>query len=880
MKTKLFQLVACLLVAFSGYAAEPFLNDLLPRPQKIEMHEGDLILFPKTWHVTVTAPNREGLERLQARMTESLNELGISAKMKMMEAEQYSVSLRSSSRKSTFAFSPSAEIPAELKKQAYSLEVNRKGILVSASAEEGLFYGMMTLKQLINSAKVRGEKKLPGLRIDDWPALKMRGFSEDYGRDQLPTMEEHKRLIRLLAQFKINTYLWFIEPDHFVYQFDPEISTEYDRFRFEEIRELVAYAKQYYIEVIPTVELLGHMEMTLRNEKYAKLGEMPNGGGDLCPTSDESFELIRKMVTEIAPAFGGHYFHCGLDESFAVGKGRSAEAVKNKGIERVFADYYTRMDDLVKSQHQTMMMYADIVLNHPDMLPMLPKDIVMMFWDYSPRDEYPGLTKLKENHLPTTALSGLWSWNNLYPIYVPAFKNMESLAKQAVRDGALGHFVSGWGDGFKGASGFNLSELDLYGVVYCGAVSWKPEPIPMEAYSAAFATQCFGSADTRLAGALTRLAQCQGADTTRSTQARFMFNSDALETVYAMSTAKEEDLRYWQQLQKETKDVCAILEVTPVPVNGDYLRTINLAAKMLGCSADMALDCRALALDMEKPDLNRTSYTMKMGQLASQHETLKQQYRAVWEATNRPLNLNRIEKMWTPTIASFRELAAALASGTFPASTPKGLKVAFTFDGKGELAWQGTPDTGLVLAPVKNLPAPVLKTGGPSSKGTCLSLNQGARCEGNDAKRLLDFQTGPFLIEAWVRHSGQEEKQYGSSIFSYGLDGGWRFGLNHKGEVLFTLYGIGEQTGLHSVIPPDGKWHHVAVNFHHCSNVDYYVDGKLTDQLVLKGYPKSPANPLIRVGNEIGLVTPFAGDIDRIRVSAGIYTPDEMDSRP
>jgi len=58
------------------------------------------------------------------------------------------------------------------------------------------------------------------------------------------------------------------------------------------------------------------------------------------------------------------------------------------------------------------------------------------------------------------------------------------------------------------------------------------------------------------------------------------------------------------------------------------------------------------------------------------------------------------------------------------------------------------------------------------------------------------------------------------------------------------------------------------------------VDGRLTDQLEINGCPRSPGDPLIRVGNEIGLVTPFEGDIDRIRVSSGVYLADELDSAP
>ncbi|MCP4644377.1 MAG: LamG domain-containing protein, partial [bacterium] len=142
----------------------------------------------------------------------------------------------------------------------------------------------------------------------------------------------------------------------------------------------------------------------------------------------------------------------------------------------------------------------------------------------------------------------------------------------------------------------------------------------------------------------------------------------------------------------------------------------------------------------------------------------------------------------------------------------------------------------------------------------------------------LDFGIAPFLVEAWVRHKGQREQQYGATVFSYGLGGGFRLGINHKGAVLFTLYGIGEAAGTRSIVPPDGEWHHVAVNFHDCHAVDMYVDGKLTERLDLRGAPRRPSSPLIRIGNEIGLVTAFDGDIDRVRVSRGLYGAEELDA--
>lgn len=868
---RLFCLVLC---ATGGYAENVF-DMLIPAPREIQTQEGVFSVPLTGARCSLTTPTGKAAARLRERLLESLERAGLPCDIHAAEGKGFSLALvaTDASQDALPALEP---LPEKAREEGYRLAISPTTILLWAESEKGLFYGMMTLEQLLLAAKAYNLSELPCAILRDWPALAMRGFSEDYGRDQLPTLEEHKRSIRDLARFKVNTYLWFIEPDHFVYAFDPDISTDYDRFTFEDIRELVAYAKRYYLEIIPTVELLGHMEQTLRHDRYKPLAEMPGGGGDLCAVCEDSFELVRKMVGEIAPAFGGRYFHCGLDESYAIGKGRSAEAVKEKGIERVFADYYTKMNDLVKSHGQTMMMYADIVLNHPAMIDLLPKDIVMMFWDYSPRDEYPGLSTLRDKGLSVTALSGLWSWNNLYPVYPPAFKNMETLAAQAEKDGALGHFVSTWGDGYKGAAGINLNEWDQYGVAYCAALSWNTTPMPMDAFSRTFAAQFFGSGEATLAEALTRLARCQGDDLSRVCQARQMLHCDPEAAVWSMAGADDATLKFWNTLAAESASVHGTLATMKPALNADYLATLDLAARLLHSAAEMALAFHNVGNMMAKADFNREEAAARLDGLAESHEALWEAYRQVWLATNRPLNMVHLGRVWSETTDGISRLAGEIRSGAFPLTTEKGLKAAFSFDGEGDSAWTANPG-GLTLGPAADAPTPEIEPGGPSNQGGYVHLDHGARCEVLDSERRLDLRVAPLLVEAWVRHTGQQEQQYGATLVSYGLGGGWRLGLNHKGKTLFTLYGIGEQAGTKSILPPDGQWHHIAVNFRECRLIDFYIDGVLTEQLELPGYPRSPSTPLLRIGNEIALVTPFAGDIDRVRISAGVFEAKELD---
>jgi hypothetical protein len=527
-----------------------------------------------------------------------------------------------------------------------------------------------------------------------------------------------------------------------------------------------------------------------------------------------------------------------------------------------------------------MIMYADIVLNHPGILDLLPKDIIMMYWEYIPMKRYEGLDKLKDMGFPVMALSGIWDWNNLYPVYPPGFENMQVLAEQTAEVSGIGHFVSDWGDGYRGVAGINLSELNHYGFVYCGVVSWNPDAPDLDAYSSPFARNFFGSPSPQLADALTRLARCQGDDLNHNTWARRILHDDVRQRVLEMMGQDEAGLEFWKNLRTEAEAVSEIIaESRPtVTRNADYLQSAGLAADMLACAANMALTYHELAQAIGKPEdeLNDALQGLKL--VERNHRALWEGYRKTYAATNRPLNLNHISPAWLRTSDELAALANDVTSGVFPPDCVKEPITSFNFDGTGDDVWKEEGDGGLRLQAMADRPQPSITPGGPSGTGNFLSLPLGAHLEATDAAFRLDLIYCPFLVEAWVRHSGQREQQYGATIFSYGLGGGYRLGLNHKGEILFTLYGIGETAATQSIVPPDGQWHHVAVNFHEGRHVDHYIDGVFTERLELPGIPRHPHVPLIRIGNEIALVTPFQGDIDRIQVSRGLCGAEELDA--
>ena len=169
-------LSGCLLLSAS---AEASVDKLLPRPQHLEMHAGKC---------STSRLKPEGLY-LQDELKEILQRNGCAIDSRSPIVVRTSIV-------------PSLPKVYFNKEEAYRLRIGADGIYVDALERIGLYRGLQTLEQLLISAEKKGE--LEACDIIDWPSFRMRGLMHDLGRAFIP-MEELKKQVRLLAQYKVNT---------------------------------------------------------------------------------------------------------------------------------------------------------------------------------------------------------------------------------------------------------------------------------------------------------------------------------------------------------------------------------------------------------------------------------------------------------------------------------------------------------------------------------------------------------------------------------------------------------------------------------------------------------------------------------------------------
>ena len=228
--------------------------------------------------------------------------------------------------------------------EAYQLKVDASQVVISSPSEAGVFYGIQTLRKAVDVAE-GSNVELPAVKIKDQPRFGYRGMMLDVGRHFF-SMDEIKTYIDMMALHNINRFHWHLSEDQGwrieikKYPKLTEIgsmrketvighnSGKYDGkpyggfYTQEQAKEIVAYAAERYITVIPEIDLPGHMQAALA--AYPELGctggpyevwtQWGVSDNVLCAGNDQTIQFIKDVLAEIVEIFPSEYIHVGGDE--------------------------------------------------------------------------------------------------------------------------------------------------------------------------------------------------------------------------------------------------------------------------------------------------------------------------------------------------------------------------------------------------------------------------------------------------------------------------------------------------------------------------------------------------------------------------------------
>ena len=192
--------------------------------------------------------------------------------------------------------------------EAYKLQVSSQEIAIEATTEQGVYRAIQTLRQL--TEKKGGRSFVTGCKIIDWPAFRIRGFMQDVGRTYIP-MEELKREIAKLAQYKINVFHWHLtenqswrlESKIFPMLNDSIHTTRMPGkyYTLEEAKELVEFCKRHQVLLIPEFDMPGHSAAFVSTFRH-----------DM--QSPEGMKILKLLIEEVCETFDVPYLHIGTDE--------------------------------------------------------------------------------------------------------------------------------------------------------------------------------------------------------------------------------------------------------------------------------------------------------------------------------------------------------------------------------------------------------------------------------------------------------------------------------------------------------------------------------------------------------------------------------------
>lgn len=369
----------------------------------------------------------------------------------------------------------------DLGDECYTLHCHQEGFQIAAPTKKGLFFGRQTLDQMKRLGLI------PCCTIKDKPAMRMRAVMLDLAR----LKEKHDyyyRAIDQLSQYKINTvFLHLTDHSGCAMEFKryPNLATKY-AFTQDEMKQLIKYAQNRQVELIPEIETWGHAKYITTVKSFEDLAEDPKDPRALCTSNPRTWEVLGHMLDEVAALFPSKYIHVGCDEA-AFGKCKQCTATaEREGADALVGEHLKRAYDLVKARGKVPMMWGDVLLGHRGSADILPKDAIITHWDYKatpPEEPYKFLKSKGFEVVGCPAV--VWGSRMVLPM-ADTLDNVTNTARITTDNNLLGMETTVW------VPQRYITDTLWFDLAHAAEMSWSgPRRTRLE-FAAAFAKEFFG----------------------------------------------------------------------------------------------------------------------------------------------------------------------------------------------------------------------------------------------------------------------------------------------------------------------------------------------------------------------------------------------------
>jgi len=363
--------------------------------------------------------------------------------------------------------------------EGYAITIDGQGVRIEFRETAGLRVAMATLRQLMRQFG----RRLPWLKIRDWPDFERRGVMLDISRGRVPRLETLLKLAGRLADFKINELQLYTEHT-FASSKYPTVWQSWGALTGEEIRQLDAHCHQLGIDLVPNQNSFGHLRYFLDHPRLKKLAEVSRPYADasgefirrpstLAPNHPGTLAFLRGLYDELLPNFSSQYFNVGCDETWDLGRGQSKKLCAAKGQGRVYLDFLKEIHREVSCRGKRMMFWGDIILKYPGLIKELAalgapntvsarssrfqehaeqvlgaQSLIALTWGYEADHPFDReAAQFAKAKIAFYVCPGTSSWQTLIGRHDNALANLRAAAKAGRKHGALGYLITDWGDG-------------------------------------------------------------------------------------------------------------------------------------------------------------------------------------------------------------------------------------------------------------------------------------------------------------------------------------------------------------------------------------------------------------------------------------------------
>ncbi|UCH62511.1 MAG: beta-N-acetylhexosaminidase [Fidelibacterota bacterium] len=651
-----------LLVTFTGGADLP----IVPKPKIAERGKGNFTLSGRQVTLRVSAKNQsahdaalEGLDRAirdyantePVRITAGAPEIWLGITSEDKEFENHCRSKR---------ILPEDRIGEE----GYILRVARREITIAGASPAGLFYGVQSLIQLLRGAEKPGI--LPAVIVVDWPDVQYRAVMDDISRGPIPTMAFFKEQIRRCAELKLNMLSHYVE-NVVITQSHPDLAMPGGGLTLDEWRELRDYSARYHVDLLGGFQSFGHFNSILSYPQYNHLGE---SGRMLSPVQEESYRLLADIYKEYIPIFKTPWFNVHSDETWDLGRAESKALVDSLGVGAAYAMHINRLDSLVKKYGKRTMLWADIALAHPEALSLLPRDAVLMAWEYSDLDSYEHLlAPLAKTGQEIFISPGVLNSNRIMPDYRQTRGNIRGFIREGVRYGIKGVLNTVWDDG-----GMALFSKDWYGVAYAAEVCWNVESGDQSDFENRFDRAFYGDRRKTLARVINQLNNLTDLNPTQRMNEQVFWD----QLMPPRGSALRMNLHGWADVLEVCTQVDKVIQSSAPPIRiGDldyfqftadqYRYMARARMNLLSAANKYSQACAEQLTDREAVRQALVEVLGLVGETTGMLRELRHRYAQLWLRENRSYALDHVLESFDQRIEDLddAELRIQVAIGDF-----------------------------------------------------------------------------------------------------------------------------------------------------------------------------------------------------------------------